>query len=90
MIAIMDDALKRLLDAEARAREVIDAASQERQHMLDERVGVGIDTIQIVKGSVNKLLCVSGIYFSPKGQIINGKEVEEKLVVVLFVGEVLQ
>jgi vacuolar-type H+-ATPase subunit H len=32
----MDDALKRLLDAEARAREVIDAATRERQRMLDE------------------------------------------------------
>lgn len=32
----MDDALKRLLDAEARAREVIDAATRERQRLLDE------------------------------------------------------
>lgn len=32
----MDDALKRLLDAEARAREIIEAASAERQRMLDE------------------------------------------------------
>lgn len=32
----MDDALKRLLDAEARAREVIDAAARERQRMLDD------------------------------------------------------
>lgn len=39
----MDDALKRLLDAEARAREVIDAASQERQHMLDEALAAAND-----------------------------------------------
>lgn len=32
----MDDALKRLLEAEARAREIIDAASRERQRLLDE------------------------------------------------------
>lgn len=32
----MDDALKRLLDAEARAREIIEAAGQERQRMVDE------------------------------------------------------
>lgn len=32
----MDDSLKRLLDAEARAREIIEAASRERQDMLDE------------------------------------------------------
>ena len=31
----MDDSLKRLLDAEARAREIIEAASRERQAMLD-------------------------------------------------------
>lgn len=39
----MDDALKRLLDAEARAREVIDAASQERQRMLDEALAAAND-----------------------------------------------
>jgi len=32
----MDDALKRLLDAESRAREIIEAASRERQRLLDE------------------------------------------------------
>jgi vacuolar-type H+-ATPase subunit H len=32
----MDDALKRLLDAESRAREIIEAASLERQRLLDE------------------------------------------------------
>jgi len=36
VIAIMDDALTRLLDAEARAREMIDAASRERQKTLDD------------------------------------------------------
>jgi V/A-type H+/Na+-transporting ATPase subunit G/H len=32
----VDDSLKRLLDAEARAREIIDAATRDRQRMLDE------------------------------------------------------
>ncbi len=32
----MEDPLKRLLDAEARAQEIIDAASHERQHLLDD------------------------------------------------------
>jgi len=32
----MDDALKRLLDAEARAREIIEAAGAERQRLVDE------------------------------------------------------
>jgi hypothetical protein len=32
----MDDQLQRLLDAEARAQAVIDAASGERQRMMDE------------------------------------------------------
>lgn len=32
----MDDQLQRLLDAEARAQAVIDAASHERQHMIDD------------------------------------------------------
>jgi vacuolar-type H+-ATPase subunit H len=31
----MEDQLKRLLDAEARAQGIIEAASQERQHLLD-------------------------------------------------------
>ena len=35
---MVDDSLKRLLDAEARAREIIEAANQERQRMLDEAV----------------------------------------------------
>ena len=34
----MDDALKRLLDAESRAREIIDAATRERQQLLDKAV----------------------------------------------------
>lgn len=32
----MDDPLKRLLDAEARAREIIEAADQTRQQVLDD------------------------------------------------------
>lgn len=32
----MDDPLKRLLEAEARARAIIDAASQERQRQIEE------------------------------------------------------
>ena len=32
----MDDPLKRLLEAEARAQSIIDAASVERQRLLDE------------------------------------------------------
>ena len=32
----MDDPLKRLLEAEARAQGIIDAASMERQRLLDE------------------------------------------------------
>lgn len=32
----MDDQLQRLLDAEARAQAVIDAASHERQRMIDD------------------------------------------------------
>lgn len=32
----MDDALKRLLDAEARARQLIEAAARERQRVQDE------------------------------------------------------
>lgn len=32
----MDDPLKRLLEAEARAQSIIDAASMERQRLLDE------------------------------------------------------
>ncbi len=32
----MDDPLKRLLEAEARAQAIIEAASQERQHLLDQ------------------------------------------------------
>ncbi|HNQ04448.1 MAG TPA: hypothetical protein PKH69_07525 [Thiobacillaceae bacterium] len=32
----MDDPLKRLLDAEARARKIIEAASQDRQQIVDE------------------------------------------------------
>jgi tetratricopeptide (TPR) repeat protein len=32
----MDDPLKRLLEAEARAQSIIDAASMERQRILDE------------------------------------------------------
>jgi len=32
----MEDQLKRLLEAEARAQAIIDAASSERQRMLDE------------------------------------------------------
>jgi vacuolar-type H+-ATPase subunit H len=32
----MDDALKRLLDAEARARDIIEQASRDRQRLLDE------------------------------------------------------
>lgn len=36
----MDDALKRLLDAEARARGIIEAASRERELMLDEALAV--------------------------------------------------
>jgi V/A-type H+/Na+-transporting ATPase subunit G/H len=32
----MEDQLKRLLEAEARAQAIIEAASQERQHMLDQ------------------------------------------------------
>ncbi len=32
----MDDALKRLLDAESRARQIIETASEARQRLLDE------------------------------------------------------
>ncbi len=32
----MEDSLQRLLDAEARAQAVIDDASRERQHMMDD------------------------------------------------------
>ncbi len=32
----MEDQLKRLLEAEARAQAIIEAASHERQHMLDQ------------------------------------------------------
>lgn len=39
----MDDALKRLLDAESRAREIIEAASQERQRLLDEALAAARD-----------------------------------------------
>lgn len=39
----MDDALKRLLDAEARAREIIELASQDRQRLLDEALAAARD-----------------------------------------------
>jgi vacuolar-type H+-ATPase subunit H len=39
----MDDTLKRLLDAEARAREVIDAATRERQQLLDDALAAAND-----------------------------------------------
>lgn len=42
-VFIMDDALKRLLDAEARAREIIELASQDRQRLLDEALAAARD-----------------------------------------------
>lgn len=39
----MDDALKRLLDAEARARAIIESATQERQRLLDEALAAARD-----------------------------------------------
>lgn len=36
----MDDQLQRLLEAEARAQAVIDAASQERQRIIDDTLAV--------------------------------------------------
>lgn len=39
----MEDPLKRLLDAEARARGIIDAASHDRQRLLDEALATARD-----------------------------------------------
>lgn len=39
----MDDPLKRLLEAEARAQSIIDAASVERQHILDDALAAARD-----------------------------------------------
>lgn len=39
----MDDPLKRLLEAEARAQSIIDAASSERQRILDEALAAARD-----------------------------------------------
>jgi len=39
----MEDALKRLLDAEARAQALIEAASAERQRMIDEALAAARD-----------------------------------------------
>ena len=39
----MNDPLKRLLEAEARAQRIIDAASEERQHVLDDALAAARD-----------------------------------------------
>ena len=39
----MDDQLQRLLEAEARAQAVIDAASQERQRIIDDALAAARD-----------------------------------------------
>ncbi len=39
----MEDSLKRLLEAEARAQDIIDAASAERQRILDEALAAARD-----------------------------------------------